>query len=179
MSVLPYELTMIAAYMGARRIIGYQGEMPWSIETETQFFRETTRGSIVIMGRVTWESILRRNGHRLLGRTNLVLSRNDQDGGGYVPVFSVEDALRVVEQLRHENQKVFVIGGEQVYKAFLPYASRLLISRIVHRRGTLPQHADAFFPCFNKKEFPIHRRIRSGQDGRYRIVFEERKRVSR
>ncbi len=180
MGLLPYELSLIAAYMGRQRILGLEGDMPWPrIQTDMEVFRAMTCNALVVMGRVTWESIIRRNGHPLLGRTSIVLTREDPPAEAeYIPAFSVEDALAVVERCRIEGQKVCVVGGAQIYQAFMPYASRIFISRIVHRYGRLPR-GDTFFPCFNKKEFPVHRRKSSGWDGRYRVVLEERIRVGR
>lgn len=175
MVFLPYELSLVAAYMGRQRIIGLGGDMPWPhIQTDMEIFRARTCHSLVVMGRVTWESIIRRNGHPLLGRTSIVLSREDPRGdASYIPAFSIEDALMMIERFRTEGERVFVIGGAQIYQAFMPYASRILISRIVDRYGRLPQ-GDTFFPCFNKKEFPVCRRKSSGWEGRYRVVLEER-----
>lgn len=175
MGFLPYELSLIAAYMGRQRIIGFQGDMPWPhIQTDMEVFRAITHGALVVMGRVTWESIIRRNGHPLLGRTSIVLTREDPPREAeYIPAFSVEDALGVIERCRIEKQKVFVVGGAQIYRAFMPYASRILISRIVHERGRMPQ-GDTFFPCFSKKEFPVCRRSSSRWDGKYKVVLEER-----
>ncbi len=176
MSLLPYELTLVAAYMGRQRVIGNQGNLPWPrIETESAIFRAITLNSIVIMGRVTWEAIIRRNGHPLRGRTSIVLSRSDIEDQGCIPAFSIDDVFRVIEDCREEEQKVFVIGGAQVYQAFLPYATRMLISRIVHKRGIVPP-GDTYFPCFNKKEFKVERRPNSGWERGCKVVLEERKR---
>ena len=176
MSLLPYELTLVAAYMGRQRIIGNQGDLPWPrIETDTALFRAITLNSIVIMGRVTWEAIIRRNGHPLRGRTSIVLSRGDIEDQGCIPAFSIEDVFRVIEDCREEEQKVFVIGGAQIHQAFLPYTTRMLISRLVHWRGMLFP-GDTYFPCFNKQEFKVVRRRSSGWERGCRVVLEERRR---
>ncbi len=182
MSILPYEITLIATYMGIKeRVIGFEGRRPWKPqEVERSFFQAETGGGITIMGRKTWETLLRQKGQGLHGRTNIVMTRGETiEGEGCIPAFSIEDVLVIINRCRNEARGVFVVGGEQIFRLFMPLASRLLISRIAHRKGKMPP-GDTFFPAFDEKEFPIvpgTRRRESIKGGH--IVFEERKRVSR
>ncbi len=183
MSILPYELALIVSYMGQKkRVIGYEGRRPWkSLLPEREFFRGHTQESIMVMGRVTWETLLHQRGHGFLGRTNIVITRGEGvENQGCISAFSPEDALGVIERCRTEMQKVFVVGGAQIFQAFLPLASRLLISRVVHDKGRMPP-SDAYFPHFDEQEFPLvqpggrrRERVRGGT-----VVFEERRRITR
>ncbi len=104
-------------------IIGRKGELPWDLPEDRAYFRRTTMGHPVIMGRRTHESI----GALLSGRQNIVLTRNPsyRVAGGVV-VASVPAALEAAG----DATEVFAIGGEDVYREFLPVAQRLYITHL-------------------------------------------------
>lgn len=115
-------------------IIGREGRLPWHLPEDLRRFRELTMGKPVLMGRRTWESI----GRPLPGRRNVVISRRPGlkiEGCEVVP--SPEGALELVAGAA----EVMVIGGEAIYRHFLPLAQRIHMTR-VHR--TL--QGDARFP---------------------------------
>lgn len=125
-------LTIVAA-VGENRAIGLDGRLPWDLPDDLRRFRELTWGEDLIMGRRTHESI----GRVLDGRTNVVLSRTTTDGmPGAVFADDVESALAACR-----SDRVFVIGGEAVYSAFLPLADRLDLTLVEARPP-----ADAWFP---------------------------------
>ena len=95
-------------------VIGYQGGLPWHLPEDLQHFRDLTLGGTVVMGRRTWESLPERF-RPLPGRTNVVLTSSD------LPV----ETARSVEEVLDRHPDVWVIGGAQVYAAFLPHADRL------------------------------------------------------
>lgn len=124
-------------------VIGRHGDLPWRLKTDLQRFRQLTVGHAVIAGRRTHESILRRLGKPLPDRRTVVLSR----APGYMApgcevVTTWEDAL---ERVKDEDE-VFVIGGEEVYRLALPHADRLYLTRV---HTVVP--GDAFFPSFDRK----------------------------
>lgn len=91
-------------------VIGYQGDMPWRLPADLKHFKETTMGLPIIMGRLTWASL----GRALPGRLNIVISSKDLDlPDGVVQVASPEAALQQVD-----GERVMIIGGGQIYKAF-------------------------------------------------------------
>ncbi len=96
--------------------------MPWKITEDLKRFKAITMGHPVIMGKNTWNSI----GKPLPGRQNIVLSkdRNFQPQGAIV-AHSLEEALKMVE-----GQEAYIIGGESVFKQFLPLADKMLITLI-------------------------------------------------
>ncbi|MBU3568267.1 dihydrofolate reductase [Polynucleobacter alcilacus] len=104
-------------------VIGRDNQMPWKISADLQFFKRVTMGHPVVMGRKTWESI----GRPLPGRRNLVVSRNSQlQLTGAEVAGSLDEAL---DRLR-ESPRVFVIGGEQLFKQAFDKADRLYITEI-------------------------------------------------
>ena len=126
------EITMIAA-LSENNVIGNDGGIPWNIPEDMKHFRELTTGNTVIMGRKTYES-LPEDYTPLPDRQNIVLSRSDPDIEAEVAE-SLEDAYR------KSDNRIFIIGGESVYRQALEDADRLEITR-VHRE----LEGDAFFP---------------------------------
>ena len=110
-------------------VIGRDGGLPWHLPEDLARFRSLTRGSTVVMGRATWESLPERF-RPLPGRRNLVLSRDpayEAPGAEVLP--SLEQALEQgLEQAG--GAEVWVIGGAEVYAAALPHADRLAVTEI-------------------------------------------------
>lgn len=121
--------------MSAERIIGRAGALPWHLPEDLRFFRRTTTGHAVVMGRKTWESI----GRPLPHRRHIVLSRSGISLPPGVDSISRPDDL---DRLRIATD-VFVIGGAQIYELFLPRCEEILVT-LVH--GTW--EGDTWFPEF-------------------------------
>lgn len=120
----------IIVAMGRNRVIGSQGRLPWDLPSDMDHFMRTTMGHPIIMGRRTHESI----GEALPGRTNIVLSRRkDTYSPGCIVVNSSESAIllaRLSEGGDGEDGEVFVIGGGEVFREFLPKADRLYVTKV-------------------------------------------------
>lgn len=115
-------ISMIVA-RSRNHVIGRDNQMPWKISADLQFFKRVTMGHPVIMGRKTWESI----GRPLPGRRNIVVSRNkDLQLTGAEVVHSLDEALNSLG----EFSRVFVIGGEQLFKQAFDKADQLYITEI-------------------------------------------------
>lgn len=119
----PTSIALIWAQSGDRSI-GKDNAMPWYLPEDAARFRELTHGHPVIMGRRTWESLPDRF-RPLPGRTNVVISRTvtDLPGAHVVPDVAAATALAA-------GQEAWVIGGAQVYDAFMPLADRLEVTQI-------------------------------------------------
>lgn len=144
-------ISLIAA-ASENNVIGNSGTLPWHLPADMKHFRALTEGCPVIMGRKTYESILRlRSGHSvgrpLPKRRNIVISRR---AGFVVPdcelVGSLEEALRVV-RTPHPSE-VFIIGGGEIYRQAMPLADRIYLTR-VHAMC----EGDAFFPEVSGEEW--------------------------
>ena len=114
--------------------IGANGTQPLVIKEDRKHFAEVTAGSAVIVGRKTLADFP--GGRPLKNRVNIVLTRSDIEIEGAVTAHSVEEALILAKP--HES--VFVIGGDSVYRAFLPHICRVYVTKI----GAQP-HSDSFF----------------------------------
>lgn len=126
--------------------IGNKGKLLVSIPSDMKFFRQETsgEGKVVILGRKTLESFP--GGRPLKNRVNIVLTKNkDFQAEGAVVVHSVEEALEAVKE--YDDEKIYVIGGDTIYKQFLPYCRLAHITKIAHA-----YEADAYFP--NLDEMP-------------------------
>jgi len=118
----------------ANEVIGADGALPWHLPGDMRRFRELTTGHVVVMGRLTYQSILDRLGHPLTGRTSVVVSRTlGETGYPEVRVArSLPEALTLAEELTAEagDSEFFVIGGESVYRDALPLADRVYLTRV-------------------------------------------------
>jgi len=117
--------------------IGKGGKLPWHYSADMKFFRETTTGHAVVMGRKTWLTI----GKPLKNRLNIVLSRDtDIEPQESLIVFSdIESVLSFNKSL---STDLFVIGGAQIYEAFREHIEKWIITEV----PLTVQGADAFMP---------------------------------
>ena len=117
--------------------IGYKGKLLVSIPEDMKFFRGETTGKVVILGRKTLETFP--GGQPLKNRTNIILTRNPAfQVKGAVVCHSVEEVLEEIG--KYHTQDVYVVGGDTVYKAFLPYCDVAHVTRTEHA-----YEADAWF----------------------------------
>jgi dihydrofolate reductase len=124
-------------------VIGKDNQMPWKISADLQFFKKVTMGYPIIMGRKTWESI----GRPLPGRRNIVVSRNpDYQIDGAELVSSLDQAL----QSLCDFERVFVIGGQQLFNQAFPLADQLFITEI-----ELEVEGDTFFEVPDPQNWQI------------------------
>ncbi len=124
--------------------IGLQNKLLVSIPADMKFFRETTTGKVVVMGRKTLESFPQKQ--PLKNRTNIVLTRDkDYKVNGAIVVTSVEELLE--ELKKYEQDDIYVIGGESIYKLLLPYCKVAHVTKIDHA-----YEADTYFPDLEKED---------------------------
>ncbi len=141
-------ISLLVAYAHGR-VIGKDGKIPWRLPNDSRYIKRTTTGHTVVMGRTTFESI----GRPLPNRRNVVLTRhNTLTIPGVEVVHSVEEVLALNDGL----DDLFVLGGENVYRQFLPLADRLYITEIDYKT-----EGDTFFPEWDRSAF----RLISMQEG--------------
>ena len=115
--------------------IGKDGTQPVALSADRKFFRETTRGATVIVGRRTTEDF---PGQKPLpGRKNIVLSRQGVEIPGFVLCDSAENAVKMTEH----DESVFVIGGGSIYRQLLPYCDTAYVTKL-----SAQPESDTFFP---------------------------------
>jgi len=132
------QLIAIAA-MATNRVIGKDGGLPWHLPCDLQFFKQTTMGHPVLMGRNTFESIESKLGKPLPGRRNIVLSHTMAPRAGVEVIRSIAE----LEKLADLSGPVYLIGGAQLYDQLLPECDELLLTLI-----QTPYDGDTFFPAF-------------------------------
>ena len=133
------ELTLIAAF-DKNQAIGIDGELPWNLSSDLKHFKKVTTGHSIIMGRKTFDSI----GKALPNRKNIVLTRNKEwKVDGVITITNVDEIYQVCEN----EEEVFVIGGAEIYTAFLDTATKMILSYV----ETEVKDADAFFPQFDMR----------------------------
>ena len=128
--------------MSKNRVIGRDGTLPWKLPEDLQFFKNTTMGKSVVMGRRTYESI----GRPLPGRTNIVLSRKNYRAPGILTAPNLEEAINQVCTLHGDFAQCFVIGGAEAYAQSLPMADKLFCTLIEEEI-----EGDTFFPEIDLK----------------------------
>jgi dihydrofolate reductase len=130
------------AAMAANRIIGRNGTMPWHLPEDLKFFKKTTLGHSVIMGRKTWDSL----GRPLPGRRNLVISRTlASDALPGAEVFRDLAALDAADL----GETAFIIGGAEIYQLLLPRCASVYLTVLADAA-----EGDTYFPVF-ESAFPI------------------------
>jgi dihydrofolate reductase len=119
--------------MDPNGLIGKQNHLPWHIKEDLEYFKATTMGHPVVMGKNTWLSI----GKTLDGRINIILTHDTKFHiPGCVIKHSVEEVLSSFTE-----EDIYVIGGANVFAQFLPYADKLYITRIKQ-----VYEGDTYFP---------------------------------
>jgi dihydrofolate reductase len=142
--------------------IGKDNELLWHISEDLRFFRRTTLGWPVIMGRKTFESI----GRALPGRVNVVISRGFTTGEDVEVVGSLEEAFATAESTNLE--KCFVMGGGQIYAQALAVADRLVVTHV----HTVIEDADTFFPPIDPQVWAVSDRSELFTDEETGYTFE-------
>ena len=136
------EIILIAA-VGENGEMGRNNELLWHLPGDLPRFKQLTMGSPIIMGRKTFDSI----GRALPGRLNIVLTANKEwQADGVTVAGSIETALELAKSA--SSEKIFVIGGGQIYKLFLAYATALEMTEVADSPA-----ADTYFPNFSGGDF--------------------------
>ena len=110
--------------------IGYKNRLLVSIPSDMKFFRETTTGKVIVMGRKTLESFP--NGMPLKNRINIVLTRDrNYEAKGAVIVHDEEELMN--ELGKYDTEQIYIIGGESVYKMMLSYCDKIYVTKVDFR----------------------------------------------
>lgn len=131
--------------MDEKRVIGLAGALPWNVPEDLAHFRALTKGHVVVMGRKTWESLPEKF-RPLPGRTNVVVSRDLSKlslPDGVVGARSPEEALDAAKSMAKAGQRVWIIGGAELYRATLPFCAEVHLTII---DGS--HEGDAWLPPF-------------------------------
>ncbi|GIN56568.1 dihydrofolate reductase [Lederbergia ruris] len=148
------------------RLIGKDNQLPWRLPADLKYFKETTMGHPIVMGRKTYESI----GKPLPGRTNIVLTRN--------PSFKV-DGCEVLHSkadflswAKKTDEEIFVIGGAEIYRLFIDEVDQLYVTKIFEQF-----EGDEYFPKINWENWQLVSKKPGIKDEKNPYDYEFRKYV--
>lgn len=155
-------LSLIAA-LARNHTVGIANRLPWHLSDDLKYFKATTSGHPIIMGRKTYDSI----GRPLPGRHNIVVTRDrNWKADGVTVVHSIAEAVTAAGEV----DEVFLIGGASLYAEALPLADRLYLTEI-----DADFDGDAFFPDWPRAQFrELRRDTRQGEDFAYSFVVYEK-----
>jgi dihydrofolate reductase len=147
--------------MDRNRAIGLHNQLPWRLPADLAFFKKLTMGHPILMGRKTHESI----GRPLPGRTNVILTQQQgYEASGCEVFHSVEAAIAAFAEA-----ELFVIGGAEIFRLFLPYADKLYITQIEHEFT-----ADTYLPAIDETKWSLTSKEqgRMDENNPYTYYFE-------
>ncbi|MDR2209033.1 MAG: dihydrofolate reductase [Azoarcus sp.] len=167
MNALPRREIILIAAVARNGVIGRDNALPWRLKADLARFRTVTMGHPILMGRKTWESLKK----PLPGRRNLVLTRQSAYRAQGAEVFaSVDEALDTLKR----DERIFVIGGAEIYRILLQKADILLLSEV-----DADVAGDARFPDFDRTLFKEVSRTThpADADNEYAFDFVEYRRI--
>jgi dihydrofolate reductase len=153
-------LSLVVA-ASTNNMIGKNNQLLWRLPNDTKFFKNTTWGMPVIMGRKTFESL----GKPLAGRTNIVITRNtDWQAEGAHPVPNLEQAL--VAAAATDAKEAYIVGGGEIYAQSLPLANRVYLTRV----HTVID-GDTTFPALNETEWDLLSQLDFTADDKHAYAY--------
>ncbi len=152
----------IIAAIGKNRELGKEGRLIFRLPTDMKFFKQTTMGHPVLMGRKTFESLPA----MLPGRHHYVLTRNLDFAKDNPDITVVSDLNEFIDRTAKSSEEIFVIGGGMVYWEMLKYADRLYLTEVEAEDGA----ADTFFPEFDKTKYN-RVELGKGEDNGIKFTF--------
>jgi len=156
-------LTLVAA-ASENNVIGLQNKLVWNLPNDTRFFKNTTWGMPVIMGRKTFESL---ENKPLSGRFNVIITSQPaslQPKGPIKTAGSLQEAIEIAATT--DAKEAFIVGGGKVYAESLPMANKIVLTR-VHTTVA----GDAFFPVFSEKEWNLFSNIDFPADEKHQYAY--------
>ena len=159
-------LSIIVA-VAENNVIGKNNTLIWSLPADMKFFKEKTKGHVIITGRKNYESIPEKF-RPLPDRTNIVVTRQtDYKAPGAIVVSSVEAAMQYVKQ-HYANEEIFIIGGAEIYKQTLAACHKIYLTRIHHSF-----EGDAFFPALTSNWKLTHEEnVSPNEKNKYPFTFQ-------
>ncbi len=157
------KISMIAA-SSENRVIGRNKDLPWHLPDDFEFFKNTTRGHHVVMGRKNWESLPSRF-RPLPDRPNLVVTRKTDLKLVGAQVFNDLDTALAFAETNGEKE-CFIIGGGEIYRLGMAYASQIYLTEIKE-----VIEGDTFFPILGPEWQEVNRQHHP-RDGRHAFAFD-------
>jgi len=144
-------------------LIGKDNDLPWRLPADLKYFKETTMGHAIIMGRKTFESI----GRPLPGRTNIILTRDEEYRAEGCLVFHSKDEL--LHWINENDSVVFVTGGAEIFHLFQDEVKRLYVTKIFHEF-----EGNTYFPKLNWDNWVLYSSQKGPKDEKNPYDYEFR-----
>jgi len=144
----------------ANNVIGVRGELPWRLPTDLKRFKQLTTGKPIVMGRLTYESI----GRALPDRQNIVISRNREFSATGCDIV---DSPTAAIAAAGDAEELMVIGGEHIYREFLPWAKRIYLTKVA-----ADIKGDAWFPELSRDDWQESSHESHSADERHAFAFD-------
>ena len=144
--------------------IGKSNDMPWHLPEDLKFFKNTTWGMPVIMGRKTFEAV----GKPLPGRTNIIVTTNPNwSAENTITAASIEEAIKVAKE--SNAKEIFITGGGEIYRQTLPLADKVYLTRV-----QTVLDGDAFFPemDLNIWEICFEKHVKADEKNKFDMTFQ-------
>ncbi|WP_144461083.1 dihydrofolate reductase [Siminovitchia fortis] len=142
-------------------LIGNNNELPWRLPADLKYFKKTTMGHPIVMGRKTYESI----GRPLPERTNIILTRDEEYRAEGCLVFHSKEKL--LEWIEENGSEVFITGGSEIFKLFLDVADRLYVTKI---RAAF--EGDTYFPKMDWEKWRLISAVKGPKDDKNPYDYE-------
>ncbi len=156
-------LSIIVAISAYNNAIGKDNSLLWHISEDLKRFKEITSGHKILMGRKTFESLP----GILPNREHIILTRDKHfnvDSDKVTIINNIEDAIKYYKD---SNEEIFIIGGGEIYKEFLPFANKLYLTKVYKDFD-----ADTFFPQINLDEWKVIHTSETKIDEKSGLNFE-------
>ena len=154
----------IIVAMSNNSVIGKNNTLPWHLPTDLKYFKDTTNGHTVVMGRKCWESIPE-NYRPLPNRKNIVLSRNkDYVAKGAIVINDLE---RILSSNENNLEQIFIIGGAELYKEAFKYANKLFLTQIFQ-----DVDGDIILEGLNSKDWCLYEGSEIYEENGFKFRFE-------
>ncbi len=161
-SVFLFLMISLIAAAAENYAIGQDNQLLWTLPNDMKFFKNTTWGMPVVMGRKTFESL----GKPLPGRTNFVITRQkDWTSEGVTVATDINDALQKAAETN--SKEIFVIGGGEIYWQSMAVADRIYLTRV---HAEFPE-ADAYFPDIEEDQWKLICNEDFEQDGKHAYAY--------
>jgi dihydrofolate reductase len=148
-------------------LLGKGNTLPWHYSLDLKYFKKTTEGHDVLMGKNTYLSIVARNTSLLPNRKNYVLTRDTNLVPDAIPVRDLDEFIKNYQN--NPNNLLFIIGGKRLYEATLPICDRIYLTRI-HKI----YEGDLYFDTFSVKDFKLISKVAANEE----LDFEVYERIS-
>ena len=143
-------------------VIGAENKLLWHLPDDLKNFKRLTMGHMILMGRKTWESI----GRPLPGRTSAVITHNR--GMRIKDILIFHSPAEAIDYAKRKNEdEIFVIGGEEIYRLTLPLADKLYLTRV---HGSF--EGDAFFPEIDPTQWSVDSKTFHPEDEKHPYAFD-------